>query len=69
VGGAIALAKNADVAERIDIIEIEQFIATNVYEWTVFQQVKRTVSVRQMIEVYNRIIDQCETDPSLKIEM
>jgi len=69
VGGAVALAKNADVAERIDIIEIEQFIATNVYEWTAFQQTKRTVSFRQMIEAYNRIIDQCETDPSLKIEM
>ncbi|MRR18453.1 MAG: DUF4928 domain-containing protein, partial [Deltaproteobacteria bacterium] len=36
VGGAVALAKNASVAERIDIIEIEQFIATNVYEWTAF---------------------------------
>ncbi len=69
VGGAIALAKNAGVAERIDIIEIEQFIATNVYEWMTFQQAKRAVSVRQMIKAYNRIIDQCETDPSLKIEM
>lgn len=69
VGGAIALAKNADVAERIDIIEIEQFIATNVYEWSAFQQTKRSVTVRQMVEAYNRIIDQCETDPSLKIEM
>lgn len=69
VGGAIALAKNAAVAERIDIIEIEQFIATNVYEWTAFQQTKRSVSVRQMIDAYNGIIDQCETDPSLKIEM
>ena len=69
VGGAIALAKNADIAERIDIIEIEQFIATNVYEWSAFQQTKRSVTVRQMVEAYNRIIDQCETDPSLKIEM
>jgi hypothetical protein len=69
VGGAIALAKNADVAERIDIIEIDQFIATNVYEWSAFQQTKRSVTVRQMVEAYNRIIDQCETDPSLKIEM
>jgi len=69
VGGAAALAKNASVAERIDIIEIEQFIATNVYEWTAFQQTKRAVSVRQMIEIYNRIIKECETDPSLKIEM
>lgn len=69
MGGAIALAKNADVAERIDVIEIEQFIATNIYEWTAFQQTKRNVSFRKLLEVYNRIIDQCETDPSLKIEM
>lgn len=69
VGGAIALAKNADVAERIDILEIEQFVAINVYEWSAFQQTKRTVTVRQLVEAYNRIIDQCETDPSLKIAM
>jgi len=69
VGGAIALAKNADVAERIDILEIEQFVATNVYEWCAFQQTKRSLTVRQMVEAYNRIIDQCETDPSLKIAM
>lgn len=69
VGGAIALAKNADVAERIDVLEIEQFVATNVYEWSAFQQAKRTFTVRQLVDVYNRIIDQCETDPSLKIAM
>jgi len=69
VGGAIALAKNADVSERIDILEIEQFVAINVYEWSAFQQTKRTVTVRQLVEAYNRIIDQCETDPSLKIAM
>jgi len=69
VGGAMALAKNFDVAERIDILEIEQFVATNVYEWSAFQQAKRTLTVRQLVEAYNRIIDQCETDPSLKIAM
>ncbi len=69
VGGVIALAKNADVADRIDILEIEQFVATNLYEWSAFQQTKRSVTVRQLVEAYNRIIDQCETDPSLKIAM
>ena len=69
VGGAIALAKNADVAERIDILEIEQFVATNVYEWSAFQQTKRSLTVRYLVEAYNRIIDQCETDPSLKISI
>jgi len=69
VGGAIALAKNANVSERIDILEIEQFIATNIYEWSEFQQAKRALTVRQLVEAYNSIIDQCETDPNLKIAM
>ena len=66
-GGAAALAKDANVAERIDILEIEQFVATNVYEWGSFEQGQRPVSVRELIEVYNRIVDKCETDPNLKI--
>ena len=69
VGGAIALAKNADVADRFDILEIEQFVTANIYKWSAFQQTKRSVTVRQLVEAYNRTIDQCETDPSLKIAM
>ena len=65
--GATALARNADVAERIDILEVEQFLATNVYEWSAFKQANRPLTVRELAETYNRIIDQCETDPSLKI--
>jgi hypothetical protein len=68
-GGALALARNENIADRIDILEIEQFIATNVYEWTAFQHGKRAASVRQLVETYNRIIGMCETDPGLKIEM
>ena len=67
VGGAAALARNADVFDRIDILEIEQFVTTNVYEWCSFQQTKRPQSIRRLIEIYNRIIDECETDPSMKI--
>ena len=69
VGGAVALAKNADVAERIDILEIEQFVATNIYKWSAFQQEKQKLAVRQLVDAYNRIVDQCETDPSLRIAM
>jgi hypothetical protein len=67
VGGALALAKNANVADRIDILEIEQFIATNVYEWTSFEDTKRAMTVSQLVNTYNHIIDTCETDHSLKI--
>ena len=67
VGGVSALAKNANVSDRVDILEVEQFVATNVYEWSAFQQTQRPLTVRQLIEAYNRIIDDCETDPSLRI--
>ena len=69
VGGALALAKNANVADRIDILEIEQFIATNVYEWTSFEHTKRAMTVSQLLDTYNHIIEVCETDHSLKISI
>jgi len=68
VGGAKALAKQAGVDDRLDVIEIEQFLATNVYEWSVFAKEGRPAAVREIIERYNRIISECETDPSLRIE-
>ena len=65
--GAGALAKNAGVEDRIDIIEIEQFVATNVYEWSQFEQSQRPLSVKKLVDTYNRIIEQSETDQSIKI--
>jgi len=68
-GGASALAKDADVDDRIDILEIAQFIATNIYELSGFEHAKRPVKIRDLVDAYNRIIDQTETDPSLKISI
>lgn len=67
VDGAALLARNAGLTERIDILEAEQFLATNIHEWCRFARKSRPNSIRHLIEVYNRIIDECETDPSLKI--
>lgn len=67
--GASALAKEADIADRIDVLELEQFVATNLYEWSGFKHQKRPVSIKELVDTYNRIIDECETDPSLKISM
>ncbi|EKQ63575.1 hypothetical protein Xlen_10880 [Xanthomonas campestris pv. leeana] len=68
VGGAKALSKQAGVDDRLDVIEIEQFIATNVYEWSVFDRNARPTAVKDIIERYNRIVAEVETDPSLRIE-
>jgi hypothetical protein len=66
-GGASALAKDADVDDRIDILEIAQFIATNIYELSGFEHAKRPVKIRDLVNAYNQVIEQTETDPSLKI--
>lgn len=55
--GVRALAKNAGVEDRIDILEVEQFVATNVYEWSKFENARRPVSIRDLVKTYNRIID------------
>lgn len=68
VGGAKALAKQAGVDDRLDVIEIEQFIATNVYEWSLFERDARPTAIKDIIERYNRIVGECESDPSLRIE-
>lgn len=67
VGGAKALSKQAGLDDRLDVIEIEQFLATSVYEWSVFEKDGRPAAVRAIIDRYNRIVGECETDPSLQI--
>lgn len=68
VGGAKALARQAGIDDRLDIIEIEQFIATNVYEWSRFERDSRPSTVADIIARYNKIVAECESDPSLRIE-
>jgi hypothetical protein len=68
-GGAVALAKNAGLADRIDVLEIEQFIGVNIYEWTQFEHTQRPMSMGELVNAYNRIVEKVETDPSLKIKM
>lgn len=65
--GAESLASIIGIGGRIDILEAEQFIATNVYELSFFETSKRKLTIDALIDKYNEIVEQCETDPSLKI--
>jgi len=67
VGGAQALAQNVGLADRIDILEVEQFIAANIYEKSGFKESSRTATVQEVLQRYNQIIDSSESDPSLKV--
>jgi hypothetical protein len=68
VGGAKALAKQVGIDDRLDIIEIEQFLAANLYEWSAFERDNRPGTVDNLIKRYNEIVAACESDPSLRIE-
>ena len=68
LGGAKALSKQAALEDRIDMIEIEQFRAANLYEWSGFIRDARPTTVQDLIDRYNEIVAETETDPSLRIE-
>ena len=65
---AKALADNAGMADRIDVFEIEQFVALNLYELGKFAAEGRRVAVSDLVNRYNEIIEDVETDPSMKID-
>jgi len=66
---AEGLAGNAGLADRIDIFEIEQFVALNIYELGKFAADGRKTAVTEIVDRYNEIVEEVETDPSLKIEV
>jgi len=69
MGLAEGLAENAGLAERIDVFEVEQFVSLNLYEMGRFEAAGRRSAVADLVERYNHIVDEVETDPSLRIEV
>lgn len=66
---AEGLADNFGLGDRIDIFEIEQFVALNLYELGKFGADGRRIAITELVERYNEIVEEFETDPSLRIEL
>ena len=66
---ACVMVRKAGLAERVDVFEIEQFMAATMYELSLFDSGKRRVAVAHLFEKYNAIVEDNETDPSLKVEI
>ena len=64
---AESLADDYGIGDRLDVFDIEQFIASNLYELGKFAPIGRKGTATNLVAAYNSIIDNCETDPSLKI--
>lgn len=57
------------MADRIDVLDYEQFLAANVFELGAFTFEGRRRVFESIIERYNAIIDLTENDPSLRIRL
>jgi hypothetical protein len=64
---AHAVAREANVADRVDVLDIGQYIAMSVLKWSSFARDERPANLRKLVDAYNAIIEACETDPDLKI--
>ena len=65
---ALDLAADADLSGRIEVWDIQQFLSTNISEHSLFDGTARNAKLADIIEKYNAIIAEVETDPSLRIE-
>ena len=66
---AEGLAENKGIADHLDVFEIEQFVALNLYEIAKFANEGRQIALKDLVERYNVIVDEVDTDPSIKIEL
>jgi hypothetical protein len=65
---AIDLAADAGLEGRVEVWDIQQFLSTNISEHSLFDGAARNAKMADIIDKYNAIIAEAETDPSLRIE-
>lgn len=65
---ALNLAEDAGLAGRVEVWDVQQFLSANVYEHSLFDEAKRNSTLSCIIDQYNKIVLEAETDPSLRIE-
>ena len=70
-GAAFAeeMASGMGLDKRVEVLDIEQFLVTNLLEWSSFSASQRKAHFSALIIRYNTIVEICETDPSIKIEL
>lgn len=55
--------------QQIAVESIESFVSQNINEISTFDNKQLTKSLKQLIEIYNKRVDDVETDKSLMIEL
>ncbi len=63
------MAENKGLADRIDCFDVEQFVALNLFEFSKFSMSERKEVLHDVIARYNAIVEEYETDASLRIDV
>jgi hypothetical protein len=66
---AVGLAENASIAERVDVFDVEQWLAADILDRHGQSVASRSAALERLLERYNAIVGAVETDPSLRIEI
>jgi len=61
--------KTFELNDRVDVLDAAQFLTANVYERSLFKTAECRVTLKKLLERYNAIVAECETDPSLIIRV
>lgn len=64
---ATSHAEDEGIADRVEVFDVEQFLAGNIYELGRFGSDGRTQTARKIVARYNELVDALESDPSLRI--
>lgn len=64
-----SLADEVGMRCRLEVLDITQFLVANMLEWTGFEDNQRRTTFEELVARYNKIVEDCETDPSLKIDV
>jgi hypothetical protein len=69
VEGARFLLNKSEWNGRVDVVNAREFLVANVYERSFFQAVQCKETLVRILARYNDIVDECETDPVLKVRL
>ena len=67
VNTAKNLLEDSGMDDRVEVWDLQQFLSSNVFEHGCFSAGGRRNVLGELVQNYNGIIDEFETDPSLKI--
>lgn len=62
-------AETLGILDRVEAVDVEQFLTTNVYEMALFKAEGIRPTLERLVAIYNRIVAENERDPSLAISL